>query len=75
MKKIVVCFSICLSALSFAQNNYPLISKIAFGSCADENLDQPILSLILEHEHEHEPELFIYLGDNIYADTKSIEEL
>lgn len=75
MKKIVVCFSICLSALSFAQNNYPLISKIAFGSCADENLDQPILSLVLEHEPELEPELFIYLGDNIYADTKNIKEL
>jgi len=71
MKKIIVCSSIFLSVLSFAQNDYPLISKIALGSCADENLDQPILSLVLEHD----PELFIYLGDNIYADTKNINEL
>ena len=42
------------------------MSKIAFGSCADQNLPQPILSSV----ETQKPDLFIYLGDNIYADTK-----
>ena len=43
-----------------------LPSRIAFGSCARQAKRQPILDTILAAE----PELFIYLGDNIYADTR-----
>jgi alkaline phosphatase D len=47
------------------------ISRIAFGSCSHENLPQPILdSIVLE-----KPDLFIYLGDNIYGDTKNMKKL
>ncbi len=49
----------------------PLISKIAFGSCAHENEPQPILDLVVQHH----PDLFIYLGDNIYGDTYDMKEL
>lgn len=47
------------------------ISRIAFGSCADEAKDQPILYKVVE---EH-PDLFIYLGDNIYGDTRNMKRL
>lgn len=45
--------------------------RIAFGSCADQNKPQPILRMILERD----PDLFIYLGDNIYGDTEDMEVL
>lgn len=49
----------------------PLISKIALGSCASQQEPQPILHTIVADN----PELFIYLGDNIYGDTKDMGEL
>lgn len=48
-----------------SQRSRPLINKIAFGSCAEENKSQPILDLVVKHR----PDLFVYLGDNIYGDT------
>ncbi len=45
------------------------LSKIAFGSCSKQDKEQPILSTVLIKE----PDLFIYLGDNIYADTRDLE--
>ena len=47
------------------------ISKIAFGSCSKADKNQPILETVLEKN----PELFIYLGDNIYGDTEDMELL
>ncbi|MBK9735002.1 MAG: alkaline phosphatase family protein [Saprospiraceae bacterium] len=38
---------------------------IAFGSCAHENENQPILQKVADLK----PDYFIYLGDNIYGDT------
>jgi alkaline phosphatase D len=43
-----------------------LPSRIAFGSCADQNKQQPIWDAVLAAD----PELFIFLGDNIYGDTR-----
>lgn len=40
------------------------ITRIAFGSCADEELPQPIWSSIFATD----PDLFLFIGDNIYAD-------
>lgn len=45
--------------------------KIAFGSCAHQDKDQPLLSLIAKQQ----PNLFIYLGDNIYGDTRDMNVL
>lgn len=42
--------------------------KIAFGSCASENDELPIFYEVVKHK----PDLFIFLGDNIYGDTKDI---
>ncbi len=49
----------------------PLISRIAFGSCATQEEPQLILRTVLEWK----PELFIYLGDNIYGDTRDMNVL
>ncbi|XP_057832016.2 uncharacterized protein LOC131042706 isoform X3 [Cryptomeria japonica] len=42
------------------------LSRIAFGSCANQSAPQPIWDAISRFN----PHLFIWLGDNIYADEK-----
>src|SRR5215204_4216200 len=54
-----------------AQKPISLVSKIAFGSCAHEIEPQPVLDLVVKHK----PDLFVYLGDNIYGDTKDMKVL
>lgn len=49
----------------------PMISKIALGSCSSQNRPMPLLRTVVEWE----PELFVYLGDNIYGDTRDMAEL
>ncbi len=49
----------------------PLISRIAFGSCGTQDEPQGILRTVLEWN----PDLFIYLGDNIYGDTRDMNLL
>lgn len=41
------------------------ISRIAIGSCAHQDASQPIWDPIVAAN----PDLFIFMGDNIYADT------
>jgi hypothetical protein len=42
---------------------------IAFGSCANQERPQPVWDAVLASH----PQLFLFLGDNIYADTKDME--
>ncbi len=44
----------------------PAPRRIAFGSCAHQDKDQPVWDAIVAAK----PDLFIFLGDNIYADTR-----
>ena len=44
------------------------IDRIAFGSCSKESLPQPIWDAVLAAD----PELFVFLGDNIYGDTRDM---
>ncbi len=55
------------SRISFAQTatQDPPLTKIAFGSCASQNYPQVVWDAI----NDLKPDLFIFLGDNIYADT------
>jgi alkaline phosphatase D len=46
-------------------------TKIAFGSCGHEDEPQPVLSLAADRQ----PDAFIFLGDNIYGDTKNMDTL
>lgn len=47
------------------------VQRITFGSCADQNKPQPILYQAAGTK----PDMFIYLGDNIYGDTEDMEVL
>ena len=45
------------------------ISRVLFGSCIKQDKPKPILETIVARQ----PELFIFLGDNIYADTTDMD--
>ena len=45
--------------------------RLAFGSCSKQWKPQPILRQVIAQK----PDLFIYLGDNIYGDTRDMAEL
>ena len=64
---------IALSCTKPVEKNHPdaLITKIAFGSCGWENHPLPIFNRVVEHQ----PDFFIFLGDNIYGDTKVMDTL
>ena len=67
-------YLLILSLLYLSNNDNLLaqsIEKIAFGSCSHQNKQQPILYEIAKLK----PDLFIYLGDNIYGDTRNMKIL
>ena len=41
------------------------MQKIAFGSCASQDKAQPIWDTVIAEN----PDLFLFIGDNIYGDT------
>lgn len=43
-----------------------IVSRISFGSCANQSAPQPIWNAIVDFD----PQLFIWLGDNIYGDIR-----
>ncbi len=53
------------------QTNEQTVTKIAFGSCGSQDHELPIFNLVAEHN----PDIFIFLGDNIYGDTKNMDTL
>jgi alkaline phosphatase D len=56
-----------LAPASVAAQGVPPLSRIAFGSCADQAKPQPIWDAIIAYL----PELFIFAGDNVYGDFNS----
>jgi alkaline phosphatase D len=69
---ILVCaaWSACPASSFGAGDNKPL-SRIAFGSCVHQDRPQPIWERIVAAK----PELFLMLGDNIYADTEDMTQM
>jgi len=61
---------VLLACLPSAWAEQPL-SVIAFGSCADQEKPQPFWETILARS----PDLFLYIGDTDYADTRDMEEM
>jgi alkaline phosphatase D len=57
-----------MPGLAKAQGRPPL-SRIAFGSCANQTMLQPIWDAILAYR----PDLFIFCGDNVYGDFNSAD--
>lgn len=47
----------------------PPLSRIAFGSCANQTMGQPIWDAVLAYR----PDLFLFCGDNVYGDFSSSE--
>ena len=82
MKRFVFYFVtiLLISSGKYAQPNIikpkPLTPKktlttIAFGSCNKHNLPQPIWEFVVQNQ----PDLWIWLGDNIYGDTENMDTL
>lgn len=67
MRTAVLIASVLLSVSVHAQE----LSRIAFGSCNHQDKPQPIWSEVLADQ----PDLFVFLGDNVYADTNDPAEL
>jgi len=59
------CCALLLAATTSALHAEEPLSRIAFGSCANEHRPQPIWDAI----NEMKPQLFIFTGDNVYADS------
>jgi len=73
-----ICCALFFAVTTLALRADEPLSRIAFGSCANESRPQPIWDSI----NELNPQLFIFTGDNVYADTadpvklrRSYEEL
>jgi alkaline phosphatase D len=58
-----------LAPASAGAQGRPPLSRIAFGSCANQARPQPIWDAILAYR----PELFIFAGDNVYGDFNSAD--
>jgi alkaline phosphatase D len=71
MKYLCSIVILLASVYGQAQKPLPLVSRIAFGSCASETHPQPVLDLVVQHK----PDIFVYLGDNIYGDTYDMKIL
>ena len=66
--KYLTLFFLLKTALIFGQDS---ISRIAFGSCGHQDKPLTIFQTVVNHQ----PDLFIFLGDNIYGDTDKMCEL
>jgi alkaline phosphatase D len=60
----IFCAALLAGTISCPATEEPL-SRIAFGSCANESRPQPVWEAI----NKLKPQLFIFTGDNVYADT------
>ena len=71
MRKLTVALSLSyiLVLAGAARGDEPVLSRIAFGSCAKQDQPQPIWDAVVDTK----PELFLLLGDNIYADTQDMD--
>lgn len=79
MRSSILTFSALILALSasvtdklFSEESRPeTLHRIAFGSCGSEKKDQPIWADVVAAK----PDLFLFVGDNIYGDTEDMKVL
>ncbi len=67
---LIIGFGLFCPEISAQTSTEPL-ETIAFGSCNRQDLPQPLWQPILENQ----PDLWIWLGDNIYGDTQDMQVL
>ena len=58
-----------LGATSSRADDKVALTRIAFGSCARQDKDQPIWNAVVAFK----PSIYLALGDNIYADTEDMD--
>ena len=67
--------SLLLAVIIFSCKNSVKLTafttKIAFGSCANQDKSQPLLSVAADLV----PDVFLFLGDNIYGDSRNMDTL
>jgi alkaline phosphatase D len=63
---LVLLFGLLLPGTPRAQDTSSPLTRIAFGSCADEEKPQPIWDAVLAYQ----PQLFLFAGDNVYGDVR-----
>lgn len=68
MRQILLSIVVALCGTAAARSESP-VTRILFGSCLKQDKPVPIFETILPCE----PEVFLFLGDNIYADTDDRE--
>jgi alkaline phosphatase D len=68
MRQILLSIVVALCGTAAARSESP-VTRILFGSCLKQDKPVPIFETILSCE----PEVFLFLGDNIYADTDDRE--
>ncbi|KAM3341483.1 hypothetical protein P3S68_026449 [Capsicum galapagoense] len=61
---LLLLLSCCSGSMCSEQQQ--LVSRIAFGSCANQSAPQPIWDAIIRFD----PQVFIWMGDNIYGDIR-----
>lgn len=64
---VLVCLAVNACTVGSAEDS--VFTRIAFGSCADQKLPQPIWKSVLAYK----PDAFLFLGDNVYGDVASPE--
>lgn len=68
---VVLTMWLAVSVGCHAPRDRPEVSRLAFGSCARQAEPQPIWGAV----RASEPDVFVLLGDNVYADTSEEREL
>ena len=64
---LTILLTLLLPGQSWAQGTPAPLTRIAFGSCADEEKPQPIWGAVMAYR----PELFLFTGDNVYGDVRN----
>ncbi len=69
MKHVFTCCCCFIAATLTAQTTSPqTLTKIAFGSCGNQYKPMEIFYKVAEEQ----PQLFVFLGDNVYGDTEDM---
>ena len=72
MRRLFLLLLIAFSAAPLvAAPGDPIVSRIAFGSCCKESQPAPIFDAI----NAYQPDVWVWMGDNIYGDSADVEVL
>jgi len=69
VKALIIVINCCCIACQLPKT--PSTTTIGIGSCANQDVPQPLLGLAASYK----PDYFIFLGDNIYGDTDNMDTL